>query len=352
MKTLLITGATGFIGSHLAEQFVASGDFEVSVLVRQGSSLQHLEGLSLTVAWGDILDPGSLAKALVGQQVVVHNAGLARDWGPRRAFDAVNVAGTKNVLRACQAARVPRILMTGTNSVYGEEDSDEVKTEDSPLRPYHRYFLGKLFPSGMNHYRESKTEAVVWAQHYAHDQGLNLTILEPVWVFGPRELHTGFYEYLKSVQDGTPLVPGRRDNQFALIYVKDLARAYLRAATQELPGVQRFLIASETSITLREFHERLCTAAGLTAPPLMPRWVVEIAGLVLEAVWTVFRRPHAPVLTRGRAALFCDQIRFSGHKARTVLGFREAYTLDQALKETVAWYHDHKLLKEAPHGRH
>lgn len=166
----------------------------------------------------------------------------ARDWGGYGNFYRVNVYGTLNVLKACYKSGINNVIITSSCSVYGEENCSEIKDENSPCNSHYPYFLDKLFPSAMNYYRDSKALAKVKAMEYAKNMKLNLTIIEPVWVFGEREFNTGFYEYLKSAQSKIPFLPGSRKNKFHVIYAKDLAKAYFKAFEKRLDGINSFII--------------------------------------------------------------------------------------------------------------
>jgi nucleoside-diphosphate-sugar epimerase len=341
VKKVLIVGATGFIGSNLLESFYRSGIYHVSVLVRNPGKLSEEMRDKVQVIHGELSDAATACK---GQDLVVHNAALTKDWGSWSLYKEATIDGTKSVIQACRDAAVPRIIMTGTNSVYGEEDCPEPKDENWPYNPERPYFMGKLIPSSMNYYRISKAEASAWARSYAREHGLNLTILEPAWVYGPGELGGLFSEYLDTIASGLPVMPGSMKNIFPVVYVKDLCQAYLNAAEADLPGVQSILLSNPEKILMGEFFSRLVSKAGLKAPSLLPKWLSMAAGCVLEFLWLLFRAKNPPVLTRARVAMFYDNVDLNPDRARELLGMNQWTSYDDSIAETVSWLHDQGIL--------
>jgi nucleoside-diphosphate-sugar epimerase len=335
---ILLTGATGFLGSHLLEALCAQPRYEVTVYVRAPHKIPQDLRNKINIRRGEITEAHTLREAVSGQELIIHNAGYARDWGPKKRFYNTNLEGTQTVLRAAKAAGVGRIIMTGTNSVYGEEDNPLAKTEESPFKPGQRYPLGGLIPSGLGHYRESKTAGVRWAQVFAEKNGLALTILEPTWIYGPGEFHSGFYKYVKTIQEGMPLMPGSREAELPVIFVKDLVLAYIRAIENPQPGVQRFLLSGRQSGTLKEFYSHWLRAAGLSKPLYLPRWISLFLGSIMEFLWLALGAKKPPPLTRARAAMFYDRVRVNTDKAKKYLGFTAPTPWDTAVTETVCWY--------------
>lgn len=343
MDKVLITGATGFIGSHVAEVFCQNG-VETGCLVRPGSSIENLNGILVTIEYGDIEDLDGLINICKEYTFVIHIAAYARDWGGYGKFYRVNVYGTLNVLKACYKSGINNVIITSSCSVYGEENCSEIKDENSPCNSHYPYFLDKLFPSAMNYYRDSKALAKVKAMEYAKKMKLNLTIIEPVWVFGEREFNTGFYEYLKSAQSKIPFLPGSRKNKFHVIYSKDLAMAYFKAFEKRLDGINSFIIGNEQAPLMDYFYTVLCSEAGIKKPQRLPKAPLYPLAFILELVHTVLRIKTPPLLTRGRLNMFYDNIEYSTSKAKEQLGFEAEYSIEDGIERTVNWYRKHKLI--------
>ena len=138
MDKILLTGATGFIGSHVLEVLMAAG-LPVIAFVRPQADLSRVCALKAELRYGDIRDLASICEAVRGCTQVVHTAGVVKDWGAREEFVETNVTGTLNVLEACRHEGISHAIMTGSISSYGEEDSREVKDETSSYRSHYSY---------------------------------------------------------------------------------------------------------------------------------------------------------------------------------------------------------------------
>ena len=285
MNKVIITGATGFIGSHITKAF-CENEIEVGCLVRDRSNLAGLEGLAVELRTGNIRNKEDLSKAFTGYDWVIHNAAKVSDWGDYDEFYQTNVIGTVNVLTACVQAGIKNILMTGSNSVYGEEDSPVIKDEASPYNSHYRYLGSRLFPCKLNYYRDTKALAKKEALIFAATHDLNLTILEPVWVYGERELNGGFYEYLKTAKAGIPFVPGAKHNKFHVIYAGDLARAYVLAYRKQLTGLNCILVGNEQAESMDRIYGLFCSKAGLKKPRNLPKVLTYPVALLMELLYT------------------------------------------------------------------
>ncbi|KGP76835.1 NAD-dependent epimerase [Desulfosporosinus sp. Tol-M] len=343
MNKVMITGATGFIGSHITRAFCAN-QVRVGCLVRKSSSLANLEDLPVEYRTGDIRNTGDLTGAFTGYDWVIHNAAKVSDWGDYEEFYQTNVTGTGNVLTACVQTGIKNILLTGSNSVYGEENNSTVKNENSPYNAHYRYFGDGLFPCKLNYYRDTKALAKKEALTIAATHDLNLTILEPVWVYGEGELNGGFYEYLKTVKAGIPYVPGAKHNKFHVIYAGDLARAYVLAYTKQLAGLNCILIGNEQVESMDKIYGLLCSEAGLRKPGNLPKVLIYPIALLMELFYTLVNSYRPPILTRGRVNMFYDNLEFSVEKARQILGFGNSISLEEGIKRTVLWYQEQGLI--------
>jgi nucleoside-diphosphate-sugar epimerase len=340
---IIITGGNGFIGSHIVRAFAEHGVPSVCV-VRERSDISNLDGTGARIVHGDITDLKSLVEAFEGFDFVIHNAARVGDWGRYEDYYEANVLGTLNVMEACLLTSIENVIATGTNAVYGEEDCRERKTENSPIKPHYRYFMDRIFPCKFNYYRDTKAIAAEKASEFAEKNGLNLTILDPVWAYGERELHSIFYTCCRSVKDGMACVPGGKKNKFHVIYARDLAEAYVIAYRKRLKGVHRFIIGDQEVPSMHEVFSLFFKEAGLRNPTMLPKWVFYPIGFLLELLYTAFKAEYPPVLTRGRVNTFYDNIEYSVEKAYRVLGFKNNFSLEQGIRNTVRWYKQNNLL--------
>jgi len=349
VNNVLLTGASGFIGSHIAELF-SKENIPVKCLVRNSSDVSFLKYLNVEITKGDITDIESIESALENVDFVIHTAGKSSDWGNYSEFYNSNVEGTLNILKACKSKDVNNIIITGSISSYGEENSDKMKNEKSPFNSHYRYFLDKIFPSAMNYYRDTKALLTEKASEFAKENKLNLTVIEPAWVYGEREFNTGFYEYLKSVQSGMKYSPGNKFNKFHVIYACDLAKAYLSDFRKKLHGINRIIVGNSQSEKLNYIHSLFCESAKLKPPKLIPKFLIYPIGFCMELISTILHKKEPPLLTRSRVNMMYDNINFSADKAKKLLNFEAKTSLKDGIDKTVKWYKQNGFLENPDLG--
>lgn len=343
MQKILITGGAGFIGSHVVEYFCKENQ-EVYCLVKTTTDIKHIANLPVKFVFGDIRDLPTLIKILEGIDYVVHVAGLVKDWGKYKDFYETNVTGTLNILQACKINGIGNIIITGSISSYGEENSEEVKTEDSPFNSHYNYFLDSIFPCKMNYYRDTKAICTKEALRYAQENKLNLTIIEPTWVYGEREFNTGFYIYLKTVKTKIPFYPGSRKNNFSVIYAKDLARAYYLAFAKQIKGVSRIIIGNQQNEKMDDLFSVFCKTLGVAKPKNLPWILIYPFAFALELFHTLFQLEKPPLISRGRVNMLYDNIEYSAEKAKVLLSFTNEFSLQDGIERTVNWYKQEGLI--------
>jgi nucleoside-diphosphate-sugar epimerase len=342
-QRVFITGGNGFIGSHIVRELLHH-EIAVTCLVRKESNRTHLEGLPVTIAEGDITDKKKLLKLLHSYDAVIHCAALANDWSTFGEAYRTNVSGTMNLLEACRENGIDRIIITGSISSYGETPSLKIRDESCIDNAHYPYLFDRWFPSRMNNYRDTKAIATRQAVGFARNHGLNCTVLEPAFVYGEREFSTGFYEYVKSAQQGFPVAPGTKKNNFPVIYAGDLAKGYYKALEKQLPGVHRIIMVNPTAERMDRILALYCRYCGVRKPLPMPKWTMYPPAFVLELLYTIARSAHPPLLTRGRINMFVDNIAFSAEKAKCLLGFTATTPLEEGIGKTVAWYKEYGYL--------
>lgn len=326
---LLVTGGTGFLGSHLVEELVRRGD-EVCCLVRRTSNLQWLEALPVQLVYGDVTSKESLREAVSGKDTIYHAAGAIQaksEW----AFDRANHVGTVNLLRACSKynAGVKRFVLVSSLSVGGPSGRKKPVCEKSPPRP-------------VSLYGKSKWRAETAAKHFIGQ--FPVTIVRPPAIFGPRD--RGMYPFFKAVRKGFLVrIAGEREANF--VYVKDVVAGIILAAEAEAAAGQTYYIAGERATTWREFAK---TAARVAGPsPRRVREVVVPAAMVRAL--GAFNSIAASLTGKARMLdwqksreivqphWLCDISR-----AKRELGYQPAYSLEQGLAETIRWYEENGWL--------
>ncbi len=329
---ILVTGATGLLGSHLVERLVARR-YDLRVLVRSTSDLHRLRGLGVELAYGDVRHYWAVCEAVKGVDVVYHLAGVMRDWGSRQLFCDVNVGGTAHVCQACVAEGVGRLIHISSVAATGMEDYPGVKDESAPLvtdpRRHHRYCCSK-----------AEGERVV--QRYAREHGLNVTVLRPSYTYGPRELNVGIYIVARLLQRRFYLLPGNGRNYHHMIYVTDVARGIELALQDQAIGQTYVLVGPRT--TAREIYSALARAMGrreVICAPKVFGWVLAVA---LNAVYSALGAKHAPLITPFRLGILVNNNAWDGSKAERELGFRYQVELQEGMSSAVHWWRTHGYL--------
>lgn len=337
---VLITGAAGFVGSHLVKAFCRR--HEVTALVRATSKRAFLARYPIRVVEADLTDRARLAPLLAGFDLVVHAAARVSDWGSYPEFFAANVEASLNLVEALPPRT--RLIFLSSTAVIGEEDCPSAKDETAPYRPVLPYVGERLLPSAMNHYRLTKAIAEQMVIRKAETKALDLTVVRPVWVFGPREFHAGPYEYCRTVLDGLPLLPGSPSNRFHVIFVEDLARLVLALAEAPPPGLAIYHAGHPEVPRMQEYWDLYCRALGRPRPRIFPPALLMPVAFALEWLYALAGTSRPPLITRARLTMFAaDNVYAVDRIRQRVPGF--VFTpLARAVRKTVRWWRLYKFL--------
>jgi nucleoside-diphosphate-sugar epimerase len=310
----LVSGATGFLGSRLAAALVERG-YRVRALARPTSDLSRLRALGVELAVGDVGDPASLERAASGQRVVFHTAGKVTDWGPTAEFMEVNRGGTANVVAACRAAGVARLVHVSSLTVLGLTRDGQRVDEQTP------YAAAPPDP-----YTQSKmaAERLVRA---AHGQGgLATTVIRPgvIWGRGDVTIVPRIVALLR--QQRMPYIDGGR-NLLGLSHVDNLAHGCVLAAECADAGGQLYHVTDGEEISLRDALDALADAHGVPRPRRsLPYWAVYAAATLTELEARMRRRPKPPAMTRYGVRLVSCHCRYDIGKARRELRYAPRVT--------------------------
>jgi dihydroflavonol-4-reductase len=318
-KTILITGGTGFVGSHVADVLLEAG-YRVRCTVRATSNLRWLEGKPVELVEAD-LGEGDLQEAVAGVDAVIHCAGLTR--GSRRALYAANRDATGALADACLAAgRKIRFVYCSSQAAAGPSSIWRPRELEEPPGPVSNYGRSKL---------AGEVEALRRAD------GLQVVVLRPAAVYGPRDEDT--LPYFRMAARGVVIIPGLFTRLVQLVHARDVARALLLAVERPEAVGRTYFVAHPEVITWRELAAAIGRAIGRSAVRLhLPAWAVQIAGAVAQLVGRG-RRPGRLDRRRGweltRRAWTC-------RVTETVEGLHwlPEYDCERGLRATVEWYRE------------
>jgi nucleoside-diphosphate-sugar epimerase len=322
----LITGATGFVGSHLAEACAARG-WAVRALVRPGTDASLLERIHAAVLRGTITDADGLRNALEGVDVVFHCAAKVGDWGPVEEYRAVNVEGLRTLLEACRGQPLRRFVHFSTLGVYAARHHHGT---DETARLPKRHVDG---------YAQSKVEAEELALRYHGEQGLPVVVLRPGFIYGPRD-RTVLPNLVNNLRLGKVRYIGKRSRALNTIYVGNLVEAALLAAERPEAVGQIFNLTDGELVSKQRFIETIADGVGVPRPH--PRrvalWLARLIAWWQEGRARRRNSPTPPRLTQGRLKFLGLNLDFSIDKARRLLGYSPRFTFDQGMQQTVAWF--------------
>jgi nucleoside-diphosphate-sugar epimerase len=325
----LVTGATGFLGSHLAERLVRDGQ-RVRALARPSSDTTFLDHLGVEKVTGDLTDPPSVERACRDVEVIYHAAAKVADWGPWREFEKHIVEATNNLARAAQRASVRRFVHISSVSAYADSGKkDLVVDETSPLGGHtHRW----------DHYAHAKAQAERDLWELYEREGLPLTIIRPAWIYGPRD-RAFIARFHRLLTSGRICILGNGRNLLSTVFVGNVAEACLLAAASERAVGQAYNCSSDGPITQREFLRLWADAFGCPCPT---RWVpyplAHFAGLLCECVGHLLHWQAPPGITRHSVAMLGRRPYFPTEKARHDLGWQPTVSYREGIDLAVRWY--------------
>jgi len=321
MKTL-VTGATGFLGSHVARALAGRGE-DVRVLVRPSSDLRALEGFEAERFLGDLRDRASLERALQGVQRVFHVAADYRLWArdPREIYES-NVTGTQNLLDAARLAGVEKFVYTSTVATIAVPREGNLPNEATQSS------VGEM----IGHYKRSKFEAERCALRAA-EEGFPVVIVNPTTPVGPGDWKpTPTGKIIVDFLNGR--MPGYVDTGLNFVPVEDCAWGHLQAAERGRAG-ERYILGGR-NLTLKQMLDVLSLASGRPAPRWkIPYALAYAAACVDSGVCRLLgREPQIPLegVRMARHKMFVD-----ASKAERELGFAPG-PVEAAFERAVAWY--------------
>ncbi len=319
---VLVTGASGFLGSHVAEQLSRAGH-DVRVLVRKSSNKKFLETLPrIEFAYGGIEDADKVADAVKGVDAIVHSAGIVKAKHPDD-FAKTNVVGTRNVLDGAKknAPNVKRIVLVSSLEAVGpsKDGSPVPTTQENPVTAYGR----------------SKLEAEKVAKSYAKD--LPITILRPTGIYGPRDVE--IFEAFRSVKKGVLPLTGDGKSKLTLVYGPDAARACIAAIDAKVPSGATYFVTDGAVYEQRAMMEELERAVGKKAFVRfgIPNGVINVAARFVEAYGKVTDK--AVMLTREKASMLAYPYWVcSSDDTREALGWAPEVLWADGADKTARWY--------------
>jgi nucleoside-diphosphate-sugar epimerase len=325
--TVLVTGATGFVGSHVAEVLTRRGD-RVRALARSGADTKFLEQLGVEIVRGDLTDTDALQTAVNGVDVVVHCAAKVGDWGPVDEYRKVNVEGLRALFDALLGKPLHRFVHISTLGVY-EARHHYATDETEPLPEKH-----------IDGYTQSKVEAERLALQYHRKQHVPVTILRPGFVYGPRD-RTMLPRLVDRLKERSVIYIARGRYALNTTFVGNLVDAVLLAIDNPAAVGEVFNITDGEFVSKRKFFETVAEGLGLKRPrgfPPVPVWLARMMANWRESVFRKKNKPYPPRITQAQLKFAGLNLDFSIAKARTKLGYAPRVLFEDGMKQALEWY--------------
>ena len=326
---VIVTGATGHIGNVLVRELLAGGAV-VRALVLPDDDKRPLAGLNVEIVYGDVTDPVSLKSAFAGAELVFHLAGIVTIMpGMASVLERVNVGGMRNVIAACRASGVRRLVYTSSIHAIAEPPHGTVIDESQPFDP----------DRVLGDYARSKARATLLLLDEVRKGGLDAVICCPTGVIGPwdygisniGQLILDFASgHLKSYVSGA----------YDFVDVRDVARGLILAADKGQPG--RHYIFSGAQVQVPELMEELARDIGYPAPTYrIPTVIARTAGILASVYYRLLRRK--PVFTAYSIDVLRSNSLVSSARAREELGFTSR-PWQESIRDHVEWFRAEGML--------
>ncbi|HEX5731786.1 MAG TPA: NAD-dependent epimerase/dehydratase family protein [Blastocatellia bacterium] len=318
---VLVTGGTGFVGSHLVDRLVERGR-NVRCLVRHSSDLKYLKHPQIELVHGALDETTDWDEALEGVSTIYHVAGLTFARRKQDYF-RVNHRGTETIVGAAlkRRDRIKKFVQISSLAAIGPARAGEIVNEDTPPNPITPYGRSKLMGE----------EAVRFAGEL-----LPVTIVRPPAVYGPRDY--ALYELFKAIAKGLSPTIGRYDKKVSLVHVHDLADGIILAGESEASTGRAYFISSEEVYSIRHITDLLAKIFDRRVRTLaIPRTLAFGVAVAAEASAALFGKP--PVINRDKVRDL-SQVSWgcSIERAKRELGYSQRVPIEEGLRSTIDWY--------------
>ena len=329
---LLVTGATGLVGSHVVQRAREMG-IRTRALVRESSDKQLLNEWRVDLAYGDLSDHDSHAKAMEGVTALVHCAAKVGDWGPIDGYRRVNLLGTDSLLKAAKSnGTLKRVVHISSLGVY--EARDHHGTDET----------APISLSGIDGYTVTKAESEQLVRDLIDKDGLPGTILRPGFIYGPRD-RTVLPRILEKLRSQQFKFLGSGQTLLNNTYVGNLVDAVFLALAQDDKIGEVYNITDGALVTKRHFIATIANLAGYPVPTKnVPLGVAKVLAKLMESTWRLLDKEDAPLLNNARIKFLGLNLDFSIEKAKRELSYEPKVDYDTGMMAAIGWCRDAGLL--------
>jgi nucleoside-diphosphate-sugar epimerase len=319
---VLITGAAGFIGSHLTRRLLERGD-EVRGLLMPGEPDRGLEELGMEIFRGDLTEPSSIRGAAEGCQKAVHAANRTLDWGMKKDFFSIGVDGTRNILEEC-VGKVERFVYLSSVAAYGLGVHMRDFDEDTPL-----------VKTGI-HYGDAKAEAEQIVSTYMAREIMDTTVIRPANVTGPGSVWVREVLDVMSKQP-MPLMDGGQWSA-SLVFVDNLVDGIVAAMDSDAARGKTYNLRDDYEVTWKEYDEWLGGLIGKKPMGSLPFKLSWRLGWIVQTIFLPLK--VRPPITALAAGIMGRDLDISTRRAREELGWKTRVPWEEAQEAIAAWVRD------------
>ena len=325
---VLVTGGTGFTGSHLVKKLLEEGS-EVKVLARPASNTAFLKDLGVEIIPGDITDRNSVNRAVYGTNKVFNIAAAYREAKlPEASYWAVNLEGTKNIINACIKYGVSRLVHCSTIGVVSSVDKPP-SDESAPYSPD-------------DIYQQSKCAAEKEVLKSVREESLPASVIRPCAIYGPGDLR--FLKMFRMIAKKRFYIPGSGKALYHMVYIDDLVSGFILASQKNNSIGEVFIIGGPEYTTLNELSRIIAEEFKVKPPGIhLPYKPIEILSVLMEYAYRPLKKE--PPLYRRRIAFFKKDRAFDISKAKKILGYRPEFDLKEGIHLTAKWYVEHGYIQ-------
>ncbi|HEY4231852.1 MAG TPA: NAD-dependent epimerase/dehydratase family protein [Lacipirellulaceae bacterium] len=333
-NTILITGATGMVGSACARRAAAAG-YHVQAMVRPKSDRSLLDGVSVQFVEADLGQPEAFLAALADAEIVIHTAAHVGDWGPAEKYRALNVVALEYLVHAAaQTGKLRRWIQVSSLGVYPARHhygTDETTLADAV---------------GLDGYTRTKAEAETLLNHHIKEHGFPAVVLRPGLIYGANDRHA-LPRFIEKIQSGQLKFLGRGDRVLNNTYVENLVDAVFLALENPAALGETFNIHDERLVTREEFVNAIADYLGKPHPRHVPEWVARMLVKPIEGMARLRGATKPPFLTAAQIKFMTLNLDYSIVKAKRVLGYQGRVDFREGIRIALDDYTGKKAAPES-----
>ncbi len=319
--TIFLTGATGFIGSHLARR-LASGGHKLKCLARPTSDTTFLKGLNASVVIEDITDKDAMKNALQGVDLVYHSAAVVGEWISKDEANKINIDGTQVLLEASLEAKVKRFIHVSSLGVLGMRNHYNTPA-DAPLKE-----VGDT-------YVDTKVRSERVVMDFFRQKGLPCVIVRPGFVFGPGDRRF-LPRMLGLIEEKKFFFLGKGNNIMNLVYIDNLIDVLIEAGKRDSAIGQIYNVTNKDKVTMKDFVFMICDTLGVERPrKSIPFPIAKFAASAMEAHSRLTNKKEPPKLTKARVKVAGLNLDFDISKTIKDLEYDSRISIREGLEKTL-----------------